>query len=128
MSQSPARFITRSCGNETKVSAKGKGKGMAKEELKGPEVNFLSEAEPIGISAQPQWQHGCRASGPPKLTYQWFKDNEEKELTFTVCLHYTHSNMDEEMQERLPVLVGKPLASNCFTLFKCALSPYCCTT
>ncbi|XP_024134292.1 MALT paracaspase 2 isoform X2 [Oryzias melastigma] len=35
----------------------------------------------------------------------------KKELTFTVCLHYTYSNMDEEIQERLPVLVGKPLVS-----------------
>ncbi|XP_071343833.1 MALT paracaspase 2 [Trachinotus anak] len=34
-----------------------------------------------------------------------------KELTFTVCLHYTYSNMDEEVQERQPVTVGKPLVS-----------------
>lgn len=33
------------------------------------------------------------------------------ELTFTVCLHYTYSNMDEEVQERQPVTVGKPLVS-----------------
>ncbi|XP_023260987.1 mucosa-associated lymphoid tissue lymphoma translocation protein 1-like [Seriola lalandi dorsalis] len=33
------------------------------------------------------------------------------ELTFTVCLHYTYSNMDEEIQERQPVTVGKPLVS-----------------
>ncbi|XP_028260528.1 MALT paracaspase 2 [Parambassis ranga] len=32
-------------------------------------------------------------------------------LTFTVCLHYTYSNMDEEVQERKPVTVGKPLVS-----------------
>ncbi|KAM4547836.1 MALT paracaspase 2 isoform 1-T3 [Odontesthes bonariensis] len=34
-----------------------------------------------------------------------------RELTFTVCLHYIYSNMDEEVQERLPVTVGKPLVS-----------------
>uniref|UniRef100_A0A7N6A4E4 Caspase family p20 domain-containing protein n=1 Tax=Anabas testudineus TaxID=64144 RepID=A0A7N6A4E4_ANATE len=33
------------------------------------------------------------------------------DLTFTVCLHYTYSNMDEEVQERQPVTVGKPLVS-----------------
>ncbi|KAK2835573.1 hypothetical protein Q5P01_016057 [Channa striata] len=35
----------------------------------------------------------------------------KRELTFTVCLHYTYSNMDEEVQERQPVTVGKPLVS-----------------
>lgn len=34
-----------------------------------------------------------------------------RELTFTVCLHYTYSNMDDEVQERQPVTVGKPLVS-----------------
>ncbi|KAM4738870.1 MALT paracaspase 2 isoform 2-T2 [Anableps anableps] len=34
-----------------------------------------------------------------------------RDLTFTVCLHYTYSNMDEEVQEQLPVMVGKPLVS-----------------
>ncbi|XP_042272304.1 MALT paracaspase 2 isoform X2 [Thunnus maccoyii] len=34
-----------------------------------------------------------------------------RELTFTVCLHYTYSNMDEEVVERQPVTVGKPLVS-----------------
>nr|XP_043899090.1 MALT paracaspase 2 isoform X2 [Solea senegalensis] len=33
------------------------------------------------------------------------------ELTFTVCLHYTYSNMDEEILERKSVTVGKPLVS-----------------
>ncbi|GAA6221547.1 mucosa-associated lymphoid tissue lymphoma translocation protein 1-like [Lates japonicus] len=33
------------------------------------------------------------------------------ELKFTVCLHYTYSNMDEEVQERQSVTVGKPLVS-----------------
>ncbi|XP_069006038.1 MALT paracaspase 2 [Embiotoca jacksoni] len=33
------------------------------------------------------------------------------ELTFTICLHYTYSHMDEEVQERQPVTVGKPLVS-----------------
>uniref|UniRef100_A0A3Q3X7D0 Caspase family p20 domain-containing protein n=1 Tax=Mola mola TaxID=94237 RepID=A0A3Q3X7D0_MOLML len=33
------------------------------------------------------------------------------ELTFTTCLHYTYSNMDEEVQERQQVTVGKPLVS-----------------
>ncbi|XP_034387621.1 MALT paracaspase 2 isoform X2 [Cyclopterus lumpus] len=32
-------------------------------------------------------------------------------LTFTICLHYTYSNMDDEVQERQPVTVGKPLVS-----------------
>lgn len=35
----------------------------------------------------------------------------QKELTFTICLHYTYSNMDDEVQERQPVTVGKPLVS-----------------
>lgn len=35
----------------------------------------------------------------------------QRDLTFTVCLHYTYSNMDEEVQERQPVTVGKPLVS-----------------
>ncbi|XP_043985949.1 MALT paracaspase 2 isoform X1 [Gambusia affinis] len=35
----------------------------------------------------------------------------KRDLTFTVCLHYTYSNMDEEVVERLPVTVGKPLVS-----------------
>nr|XP_019936306.1 PREDICTED: mucosa-associated lymphoid tissue lymphoma translocation protein 1-like [Paralichthys olivaceus] len=34
-----------------------------------------------------------------------------RELTFTVCLHYTYSNMDDEVQERQSVTVGKPLVS-----------------
>ncbi|XP_034738304.1 MALT paracaspase 2 [Etheostoma cragini] len=34
-----------------------------------------------------------------------------RELTFTICLHYTYSNMDDEIQERKPVTVGKPLVS-----------------
>nr|XP_020462771.1 mucosa-associated lymphoid tissue lymphoma translocation protein 1-like [Monopterus albus]XP_020462772.1 mucosa-associated lymphoid tissue lymphoma translocation protein 1-like [Monopterus albus] len=34
-----------------------------------------------------------------------------RELTFTVCLHYTYSNMDDEVEERQPVTVGKPLVS-----------------
>ncbi|XP_054458494.1 MALT paracaspase 2 isoform X2 [Anoplopoma fimbria] len=33
------------------------------------------------------------------------------ELTFTTCLHYTYSNMDNEVEERKPVTVGKPLVS-----------------
>ncbi|KAF7657980.1 hypothetical protein LDENG_00019770 [Lucifuga dentata] len=33
------------------------------------------------------------------------------DLTFTVCLHYQYSNMDEEVQERQAVTVGKPLVS-----------------
>lgn len=35
----------------------------------------------------------------------------QTELTFTACLHYTYSNMDEEVQERQPVTVGRPLVS-----------------
>uniref|UniRef100_A0AAQ4S0P2 MALT paracaspase 2 n=1 Tax=Gasterosteus aculeatus aculeatus TaxID=481459 RepID=A0AAQ4S0P2_GASAC len=35
----------------------------------------------------------------------------KRELTFTICLHYTYSNMDDEVQERQPVTVGKPLVS-----------------
>uniref|UniRef100_A0A8D0A9H9 Scaffold attachment factor B n=1 Tax=Sander lucioperca TaxID=283035 RepID=A0A8D0A9H9_SANLU len=34
-----------------------------------------------------------------------------RELTFTICLHYTYSNMDDEVHERKPVTVGKPLVS-----------------
>lgn len=34
-----------------------------------------------------------------------------RELTFTACLHYTYSNMDEEVQEQQTVTVGKPLVS-----------------
>lgn len=35
----------------------------------------------------------------------------QSELEFTACLHYTYSNMDEEIQERQVVTVGKPLVS-----------------
>ncbi|KAM8873859.1 MALT paracaspase 2 isoform 2-T2 [Spinachia spinachia] len=35
----------------------------------------------------------------------------KRDLTFTICLHYTYSNMDDEVQERQPVTVGKPLVS-----------------
>ncbi|XP_066551361.1 MALT paracaspase 2 isoform X2 [Amia ocellicauda] len=35
----------------------------------------------------------------------------KKDLTFTVCLHYQYSNMDEEVQERQTVTVGKPLVA-----------------
>lgn len=35
----------------------------------------------------------------------------KRELTFTTCLHYKYSNMDEEVQERQQVTVGKPLVS-----------------
>ncbi|KAJ8277376.1 hypothetical protein GJAV_G00074500 [Gymnothorax javanicus] len=34
-----------------------------------------------------------------------------KELQFTVCLHYQYSNMDEEVQEKQLVTVGKPLVA-----------------
>ncbi|KAJ7993147.1 hypothetical protein DPEC_G00269410 [Dallia pectoralis] len=33
------------------------------------------------------------------------------ELTFTVCLQYQYTNLDEEVQERQTVFVGKPLVS-----------------
>ncbi|KAJ8278617.1 hypothetical protein COCON_G00056830 [Conger conger] len=33
------------------------------------------------------------------------------ELKFTVCLHYQYSNMDEEVQEKQTVTVGKPLVA-----------------
>lgn len=35
----------------------------------------------------------------------------KKELKFTVCLHYQYSNMDEEVQEKQTVTVGKPLVA-----------------
>ncbi|XP_071389612.1 MALT paracaspase 2 [Centroberyx affinis] len=35
----------------------------------------------------------------------------KKELAFTVCLHYRYSSMDEDVQERQIVTVGKPLVS-----------------
>ncbi|XP_054646400.1 MALT paracaspase 2 [Dunckerocampus dactyliophorus] len=35
----------------------------------------------------------------------------KKELTFSVCLHYVYSNMDDEVEERRAVTVGKPLVS-----------------
>ncbi|CAL1593732.1 unnamed protein product [Knipowitschia caucasica] len=35
----------------------------------------------------------------------------KKELVFTVCLHYTYSNLDEEIQENQTVTAGKPLVS-----------------
>uniref|UniRef100_A0A8C8HID6 MALT paracaspase 2 n=1 Tax=Oncorhynchus tshawytscha TaxID=74940 RepID=A0A8C8HID6_ONCTS len=34
-----------------------------------------------------------------------------KELTFTVCLQYKYTNLDEEVHERQTVTVGKPLVS-----------------
>nr|XP_046247532.1 MALT paracaspase 2 isoform X2 [Scatophagus argus] len=46
------------------------------------------------------------------------------ELTFTACLHYTYTNMDEEVQERKPVTVGKPLVSK-LNLYEPRLSPSC---
>ncbi|XP_063056236.1 MALT paracaspase 2 [Engraulis encrasicolus] len=35
----------------------------------------------------------------------------KKDLTFTVCLHYQYSNLEEELQERQTVTIGKPLVS-----------------
>ncbi|KAM9479916.1 MALT paracaspase 2 isoform 1-T2 [Salvelinus alpinus] len=35
----------------------------------------------------------------------------KKELTFTVCLQYKYTNLDEEVHERQTVTVGKPLVS-----------------
>ncbi|KAM9849210.1 MALT paracaspase 2 [Aulostomus maculatus] len=35
----------------------------------------------------------------------------KRDLTFTICLLYTYSNMDEEVQESKAVSVGKPLVS-----------------
>ncbi|KAG9350691.1 hypothetical protein JZ751_024580 [Albula glossodonta] len=35
----------------------------------------------------------------------------KKELTFTVCLQYQYTNMDEEVQEKQTVSVGKPLVA-----------------
>lgn len=35
----------------------------------------------------------------------------QSELSFTVCLHYQYVNLDEEVQERQTVTVGKPLVS-----------------
>ncbi|MBN3317067.1 MALT1 protein, partial [Atractosteus spatula] len=35
----------------------------------------------------------------------------KRDLTFTVCLHYQYSHMDEEVQERQLVTVGKPLVA-----------------
>lgn len=35
----------------------------------------------------------------------------QKELTFTVCLQYKYTNLDEEVHERQTVTVGKPLVS-----------------
>ncbi|KAK1806061.1 hypothetical protein P4O66_013105 [Electrophorus voltai] len=35
----------------------------------------------------------------------------KRDLSFTVCLHYQYSSLDEEVQERQTVTVGKPLVS-----------------
>uniref|UniRef100_A0A3B4BKK5 MALT paracaspase 2 n=1 Tax=Pygocentrus nattereri TaxID=42514 RepID=A0A3B4BKK5_PYGNA len=35
----------------------------------------------------------------------------KRELSFTVCLHYQYTNLDEEVLERQTVTVGKPLVS-----------------
>lgn len=35
----------------------------------------------------------------------------QKELSFTVCLHYKYTNLDEEVLEEQRVSVGKPLVS-----------------
>ncbi|XP_020780470.2 MALT paracaspase 2 isoform X2 [Boleophthalmus pectinirostris] len=35
----------------------------------------------------------------------------KKELIFTVCLHYTYSKLDDEIQEKQSVTAGKPLVS-----------------
>uniref|UniRef100_A0A3P9P9L4 MALT paracaspase 2 n=1 Tax=Poecilia reticulata TaxID=8081 RepID=A0A3P9P9L4_POERE len=48
----------------------------------------------------------------------------KRDLTFTVCLHYTYSNMDEEVVEQLPVSVGKPLVSK-LNLHESRMSSIC---
>ncbi len=35
----------------------------------------------------------------------------QKELSFTVCLHYKYTNLDEELLEEQRISVGKPLVS-----------------
>lgn len=35
----------------------------------------------------------------------------QSELSFTVCLHYQYTHLDEEVQEQRTVTVGKPLVS-----------------
>lgn len=44
------------------------------------------------------------------------------ELTFVTCLHYTYASMDEEVEERQQVTVGKPLVSK-LCLHEPRLSP-----
>ncbi|XP_039984266.1 MALT paracaspase 2 [Xiphias gladius] len=51
------------------------------------------------------------SEGPSLYTRICSLQRLRSELTFSVCLHYTYSNMDEEVQERQPVTVGKPLVS-----------------
>lgn len=37
--------------------------------------------------------------------------HSQKELSFTVCLHYKYTNLDEELMEEKKVSIGKPLVS-----------------
>ncbi|XP_059399539.1 mucosa-associated lymphoid tissue lymphoma translocation protein 1 homolog [Carassius carassius] len=46
----------------------------------------------------------------------------KKELSFTVCLHYKYTNLDEEVLEKQRVSVGKPLVSK-LNLHEPRLSP-----
>lgn len=46
----------------------------------------------------------------------------QKELSFTVCLHYKYANLDEEVLEEQRVNVGKPLVSK-LNLHEPRLSP-----
>lgn len=46
----------------------------------------------------------------------------QKELSFTVCLHYKYANLDEELLEEKRVTVGKPLVSK-LNLHEPRLSP-----
>ncbi|MEQ2196830.1 hypothetical protein XENOCAPTIV_014667 [Xenoophorus captivus] len=101
-----------------------------KTERAGCSSLFPGSVSGLQISQQPQTQAAsegdvlvmkCKAEANPPPQYEWYHNKMpipqqkacslKRDLTFTVCLHYTYSNMDEEVQERLPVTVGKPLVS-----------------
>lgn len=61
--------------------------------------SLLLIAETLPVKAHNRY---TRISGLQRL---------KKELVFNVCLHYTYSNLDEEILEKLSVTAGKPLVS-----------------
>uniref|UniRef100_A0AAY4DC79 Uncharacterized protein n=1 Tax=Denticeps clupeoides TaxID=299321 RepID=A0AAY4DC79_9TELE len=76
-------------------------------DLKHTNEESLQEAESLLFTAE-----SLPESKLPKLyTRLRALQQLKKELRFTVCLHYQYSNLDEDVQERQTISVGKPLVS-----------------